>query len=49
MLTSDLLQTRSEGPYLYPRYIKTDAPRFVAMAEELIAIYTEPREKHAVS
>jgi len=39
MLTTDLLQTRSEGPYLYPRYIKTDAPRFVSMAEELIAIY----------
>ena len=40
MLTSDLLQTRSEGPYLYPRYIKIDAPRFVMMAEELVALYT---------
>lgn len=45
MLTSDLLQTRSEGPYLYPRYIKTDAPRFVSMAEELIAIYASAEGK----
>ena len=39
MLTSDLLLTRTEGPYLYPRYVRTDAPRFTRMAEELIAIY----------
>ncbi len=45
MLTSDLLQTRAEGPYLYPRYIKTDARRFLTMAEELIAIYTEHQGK----
>lgn len=45
MLTSDLLQTRSEGPYLYPRYIKTDAPRFISMAEELIAIYASAEGK----
>ncbi|MGE0823568.1 MAG: DUF790 family protein [Candidatus Binatia bacterium] len=45
MLTSDLLQTRTEGPYLYPRYIKIDAPRFITMAEELIAIYCEHEGK----
>ena len=39
MLTSDLLLTRTEGPYLYPRYVRTDAPRFTRMAEELIALY----------
>lgn len=41
MLTSDLLLTRTEGPYLYPRYVRTDAPRFTRMAEELIAIYAD--------
>ena len=45
MLTSDLLQTRNEGPYIYPRYIKTDARRFLTMAEELIAIYNEHQGK----
>ena len=39
MLTSDLLLTRTEGPYLYPRYVRTDAPRFTRLAEELIALY----------
>ena len=39
MLTSDLLLTRNEGPYLYPRYIVVDSPRFVDMAEELIEIF----------
>src|SRR5262245_13635077 len=45
MLTSDLLLTRNEGPYLYPRYIKIETPRFVRMAEELIEIYTEYQGK----
>ncbi|MBI3302003.1 MAG: DUF790 family protein [Deltaproteobacteria bacterium] len=45
MLTSDLLLTRSEGPYLYPRYIKVEAARFVSMAEELIAIYASYQGK----
>lgn len=45
MLTSDLLQTRTEGPYVYPRYIKTEGHRFVSMAEELIAIYVEHQGK----
>lgn len=39
MLTSDLLLTRNEGPYLYPRYIAVDSPRFARMAEELIEIF----------
>src|SRR5215510_818494 len=41
MLTSDLLLTRNEGPYLYPRYIRIESPRFVKMAEELIALYAQ--------
>ena len=41
MLTSDLLRTRTEGPYLYPRHIKVDTPRFTKMAQELIAIYAD--------
>ena len=45
MLTSDLLLTRTEGPYLYPRYVRTDAPRFTRMAEELIAIYATHQGK----
>ncbi len=45
MLTSDLLLTRTEGPYLYPRYVRTDAPRFTRMAEELIAIYADHQGK----
>jgi predicted nuclease of restriction endonuclease-like RecB superfamily len=45
MLTSDLLLTRNEGPYLYPRYIDVDAPRFVRMAEALIEIFIEHEGK----
>jgi len=45
MLTSDLLLTRSEGPYLYPRSIQVGAPRFVSMAEDLIAIYAQCQGK----
>ena len=45
MLTSDLLLTRTEGPDLYPRYIKVDAPRFTKMAQELIAIYADHEGK----
>lgn len=45
MLTSDLLQTRTEGPYVYPRYIKTEAHRFRSMAEELITIYQDHQGK----
>jgi hypothetical protein len=45
MLTSDLLLTRSEGPYLYPRYLKVEAQRFLGMAEELIALYAQHEGK----
>jgi uncharacterized protein len=45
MLTSDLLLTRNEGPYLYPRYIDIATPRFVRMAEELIEIFVEHEGK----
>lgn len=45
MLTSDLLQTRKHGPYIYPRYMKTEAPRFRALAEQLIAIFHDHQGK----
>ncbi len=45
MLTSDLLQTRNHGPYIYPRYIKTEAPRAQALAEQLIAIFGDHQGK----
>ena len=45
MLTSDLLQTRNHGPYIYPRYIKTEAPRFRALTEQLIAIFGDHQGK----
>ena len=45
MLTSDLLQTRNHGPYIYPRYIKTEAPRFRGLAEQLIAIFGDHQGK----
>lgn len=45
MLTSDLLLTRNEGPYLYPRYVAVDSPRFARMAEELIAIFSDHEGK----
>jgi hypothetical protein len=45
MLTSDLLLTRNEGPYLYPRYIAVDSPRFARMAEELIEIFSDHEGK----
>ena len=45
MLTSDLLQTRNQGPYIYPRYIKTEAPRAQALAEQLIAIFGDHQGK----
>jgi len=35
VLTSDLLLTRNEGPYIYPRYIKVESQRFVRMAAKL--------------
>lgn len=45
MLTSDLLQTRNHGPYIYPRYIKTEVPRFRGLAEQLIAIFGDHQGK----
>jgi len=45
MLTSDLLQTRNHGPYIYPRYIKTEAPRAQGLAEQLIAIFSDHQGK----
>ncbi len=45
MLTSDLLLTRSEGPYIFPRYIKVDAPRYIRLAEDLINIFVQHQGK----
>ena len=39
MLTSDLLLTRSRGPYIEPRYVDATAPRFIDLAQALIDIY----------
>ena len=39
MLTSDLLLTRSRGPYIEPRYIEPTQPRFVALAQDLIGLF----------
>ena len=41
MLTSDLLLTRSRGPYIEPRYIDVEEQQYIDLAEALIAIYTE--------
>lgn len=45
MLTSDLLLTRSRGPYIAPRYIDVDSPRYLALVEDLIGIFDGHRGK----
>ena len=49
MLTSDLLLTRSHGPYIAPRYLDVADPQHIALAENLIDLYSahqgEPRQK----
>ncbi|NKB68351.1 MAG: DUF790 family protein [Candidatus Latescibacteria bacterium] len=39
MLTTDLLLTRSRGPYIEPRYIDPNGPGFVALAQDLIELF----------
>ena len=34
MLTSDLLLTRSRGPYIEPRYVDAAAQQFIALYAE---------------
>ena len=39
MLTSDLLLTRSRGPYISPQYIDAEDQKFIDLAQSLIDIY----------
>jgi len=39
MLTSDLLLTRSQGPYIFPRYVEVRDPAYVASAQAIIDIF----------
>ena len=39
MLTSDLLLTRSRGPYIQPRYVDVSDPQYLDLAQALIDIF----------
>ena len=39
MLTTDLLLTRSKGPYIEPRYIDVASPKYQQLAQDLIDIF----------
>ena len=39
MLTTDLLLTRSRGPYIEPRYIEVESPQYIDLAQDLIDIF----------
>lgn len=41
MLTSDLLLTRSRGPYIQPRYIDVTDPKYIDLAQTLIRIFSD--------
>ena len=45
MLTSDLLLTRSRGPYIEPRYVAVEDPAFIDLAQALIEIHVEHQGK----
>ena len=45
MLTSDLLLVRRRGPYIEPRYVDTTASGIIALAEEIIGIFTDHQGK----
>ena len=45
MLTSDLLLVRRRGPYIEPRYVDTAASNIIALAEEIINIFTNHQGK----
>ena len=45
MLTSDLLLTRSRGPYIEPRYVAVEDPAFIDLAQALIEIHAEHQGK----
>ena len=43
MLTSDLLLTRSQGPYIEPLYIDVTDERYVSVAQDLIDLFSAHR------
>ena len=45
MLTSDLLLTRSRGPYIEPRYVDVEGPALIDLAQALIDIHAEHQGK----
>ena len=45
MLTSDLLLTRSRGPYIEPLYIDAEEQKFIDLAQSLIDIYRQHEGK----
>ena len=45
MLTSDLLLTRSHGPYIEPRYVAVEDPALIDLAQALIDIHAEHQGK----
>ena len=45
MLTSDLLLTRSRGPYIEPRYVAIEAPALIDLAQALIDVHAEHQGK----
>ena len=45
MLTSDLLLTRSRGPYIEPRYVAVEDPALIELAQALIDIHADHRGK----
>ena len=45
MLTSDLLLTRSRGPYIEPRYVAVEDPALIDLAQALIDIHAEHQGK----
>ena len=45
MLTSDLLLTRSRGPYIEPRYVAVEDPALIDLAQALIETHTAHQGK----
>ena len=45
MLTSDLLLTRSRGPYIEPRYVAVEDPALIDLAQALIDVHAEHQGK----
>jgi len=45
MLTSDLLLTRSQGPYIEPRYIDVGDERYLSVAQDLVDLFDAHRSR----